>query len=290
MEKQREEDLAARAAQLNAVEQSRKPAAPGQAERAGGAGIGVSILIIAGSLGAYFFLFWQGAYRLETGAAAAVAVGFSVLLLIQSLSDFRQGKVVVDGPHKPSTREAEQAVPTAAEPEAIEKLSVPEEKREPGREKLLKWLKKDAFEADRAVRDQVSMDLVQAVSHLNEARLKLQWVGDKSKMESLKEMAASSEILRQKVSGAPQYRQVIIKEWRGKARELVSRLVGFEEELLRLSRVFSQACGRLLPESETDIQQPPTPEGLSIMLRRLERHFTLRDNVFSGIADIEITK
>ncbi len=151
--------------------------------------------------------------------------------------------------------------------------------------------KKDAVQADRAVRNQVSLELVQAVNKLNEARLHVYNAGDKAQAETLKTMAATAETFRQKVTGAPQYQQVIIKDWKGKGRALASRLIEFEEEMLRQSQVFSLACGRLLPEFDNADSPPPSPspqapapERLAGILRRMERHFATRDSIFSGFS------
>jgi hypothetical protein len=299
-EKEKEKALADRAQQLGVLERSQKPPSPPTAVGLSRVGIYLSMLLIIVGISTGLFVLRTTRYQLVGGAGAGAVVFIGILLFMQAVVDHAMARVLepfaqpigkllsgIGG----SAGEKSKTVSAPAQESASELSTAPRQKTMEKKTAILeKWLRGDVLRADRAVRHQVALELAQAANSLNEARLKKHWAGDKSGSEALKSLANAADTLRQRIEGAPQYEKVVIKEWKGKAKELGARLIEFEEDLLSEARVFSLASARLLPGlddtapqlSQLSLQHP-TPESLSAMLRRLERRFSQRDSIFGGL-------
>lgn len=294
LKQKQEDDLAARALQLSALERTQKPPLKTHVVTLSRLSIYLAILLILGTVSAYIFLFRASKFQAHAGAGAAVVIAIGMLLLIQAVVDNAMAKILerVGNPlakfidvlmggkgKKHKAAPAPAPVLPAEEPTPKQKTEL-----------LESFLRHEASLADQAVRNQVSLELSQAFSDLKEARLKIYRTGEKSKAETFGNLANAAEIFRQKVSGAPQHQEAIAKEWKGKESQLASRLIEFEEALLRQAQVFSLNCGNLLEELENAASsttqaspKPPAVEKLVTALRQMEKHFALRDSIFSGL-------
>lgn len=271
-EREKQEELATRARQLQEVSPGQRPAGPTPTRRRGKVGIYASVAMII--VGLYLFLaVFTGAQRnAASGAGVAGLVGIGLIMLLLSVLDH----VIVRAIGEPLSRFLDGKGNTGGnEPSVSSNLPALEPAppapgtAPPKSEFLEKWLRQDFLKADRTVRDQAARELHRAEVNLREASLKDYQSGNKTVSDCLKDLAGATGTLRVTVAAAPRNSRVM-KQWKDSATHMAAKVIEFEEKLLRQAEVFSLATERMVAGAEGP---RPSVENLETMLRGMERHW-----------------